>query len=110
MGTLRLEKHKTDIEWMRGVWVGRDSQSDAHLVLTALGVVRCRSVRRCPAEEKFGKEVLQTVKGLPLDAAGNTQAWGAKRQTPHTALGRFVGDASRISASAETVSSAPPHR
>ena len=87
------EKHKTDLEWIKGVWVGRDSQSDAHLVLTKDGVCRCRSIRRCPTEEQFDSSVLQQVKGLPWDAAGETQSWGAKKQVPHTELSHFIADA-----------------
>ena len=39
-------RRKLDVQWMKGIWVGRLDESDGHVVLTPHGTVTGRSVRR----------------------------------------------------------------
>ena len=38
-------RKKLDVQWMKGIWVGRLDESDGHVVLTSHGTVTARSVR-----------------------------------------------------------------
>ena len=46
-----------------GVWVGKSTWSDSHIVLTAKGAIECRSIRRLP--EQFRGDDLVIARGLP---------------------------------------------
>ena len=39
-------RRKLDVQWMKGIWVGRLDESDGHVVLTPHGTVTGRSVQR----------------------------------------------------------------
>ena len=60
-------RKKMDLDWHSGVWVGRATNTDEHLVLTEAGVLRCRSVRRRDEEQRYDAQLLATVQGLPWD-------------------------------------------
>ncbi len=47
-----------------GVWVGRATLSDEHVVLTPQRLQRTRSVKRKPESEQFSVEMLNVVAGL----------------------------------------------
>ena len=44
--------HKYDPRWTTGVWLGRHSASDAHLIGTPGGVIQVRTVRRLTREQR----------------------------------------------------------
>ena len=48
--------HKYDPRWETGVWLGRHSASDAHLIGTPGGVPQVRTVRRLTREQR-GEDV-----------------------------------------------------
>ena len=63
------ENHRKKVEsdWHLGIWVGRTSNSNEHILLTQGGVLRCRSVRRLELAERYNKETMENAKGLPWD-------------------------------------------
>jgi hypothetical protein len=52
-------------KWCDGIWVGRSTLSDEHIVLTLKGVERTQSVKRKPVSERFSLKTLNAVAGLP---------------------------------------------
>jgi len=52
--------------WEKGIWIGLDDGSNAHLVLTSRGVVTSRSVR-LPVEAQNQHSVLEEAAGAPRD-------------------------------------------
>ena len=54
-------------KWCDGVWDGRATLSDEHVVLTSQGVQRTRSVKRKLESEQFSIEMFNKVAGLPWD-------------------------------------------
>ena len=61
----KLTKYKANDIFERGVWVGKHSWNDHHVVLTAAGAFEARTIRRLAAEEAFIANDLVIVKGLP---------------------------------------------
>ena len=49
--------------YRRGVWVGKSTWSDSHVILTPRGAIECRSIRRLP--EQFRGDDLVVARGLP---------------------------------------------
>ena len=50
---------------VEGLWLGRDSKTDEHLLATRAGVVRSRAVRRKPSTEQWNKELVQAMNWVP---------------------------------------------
>ena len=44
--------HKYDPRWRTGVWLGRHTASDAHVIGTPDGVIQVRTVRRLTREQR----------------------------------------------------------
>ena len=63
---------KLTTTWEKGIWAGRDSESDEIYVLTPdHGALKVRSVRRLPADGKYDLDLLRRVKGTPLNPSGD---------------------------------------
>ena len=64
-----LQKHHKKMEsgWHLGIWAGRTSNSNEHILPTQEGVLRWRSVRRLELAERFNKKIMKSAKGLPWD-------------------------------------------
>ena len=52
-------------KWGHGIWVGRENASNSHLVLTRVGAIPCRAIRRLPPSERYDKQLLLTITGHP---------------------------------------------
>ena len=63
-------RHKGDLQWQRGIWVGVNERNGAHLVFTDDGAVETRSIRRLPAQEQWSAAKVVSARGLP---------WGLRR-------------------------------
>ena len=63
------QKHRKKMEsdWHLGIWVGRTSNSNEHILLTQEGVLRCRLVRRLELAERYNKKIMENATGLPWD-------------------------------------------
>ena len=64
--------HPTEIDWLDGIWVGRVSKSDEHLVLTERGAIYSRTVRPHPQGERV-REIFDKVRGLPWNPSGRVE-------------------------------------
>ena len=63
------QKHpkRMESDWHLGIWVGRTSTSNEHILVTQGGVLRCRSSRRVELEESYDKRIMENAKGQPWD-------------------------------------------
>lgn len=56
---------KMDPRWEKGIFVGARACSGEFWLSTPLGVLKCRSIRRLPLEERWGLDSLNWVKHVP---------------------------------------------
>ncbi|CAK0848099.1 unnamed protein product, partial [Prorocentrum cordatum] len=56
---------KLGTAWCKGLWLGRSSKSDAHLIGTAAGVVQARTVKQLTTEGSFDMEMLKAMRWTP---------------------------------------------
>ena len=61
----RLVKYKASDLFERGVWVGKHSWNDNHIVLSPEGAFEARTIRRLGSEEAFIATDIVVAKGLP---------------------------------------------
>ena len=52
---------------LAGLWLGRDSRTDEHIVATGAGVFRTRTVKRRPRDEAWDKAALSQMRWTPWD-------------------------------------------
>ena len=77
-------KHRGDLQWCRGVWLGIHERNGAHIIGTSEGVFESRSIRRLPEEQQWSAEAILGMRGLPWSYLGKgkrnrcTQQWQAK--------------------------------
>ena len=77
-------KHRGDLQWCRGVWLGIHERNGAHIIGTSEGVFESRSIRRLPEEHQWSAEAILGMRGLPWSYLGKgkrnrcTQQWQAK--------------------------------
>ena len=45
--------NKLEHQWLEGLWIGRDSSTDEHLVASGGGIVRCRAVKRMTEDRRW---------------------------------------------------------
>ena len=64
-------KCKLRSNWNFGVWLGRDSQDDMHVLGTRQGIVKARSVKRTIQSERYDQQLLLQMKGRPYDIRGD---------------------------------------
>ena len=74
-----LEKSKFDQRFIAGVWLGRTTTSDEHIVATGSGVFKTRTVRARNDTEQWDNHLLAEVKGLPW-ATKNTSQVGTEKE------------------------------
>ena len=78
------QKHRKKMEsdWHLGIWVGRTSNSNEHILLTQEGVLRCRPVRRLEVAERYNKKIMENATGLPWGS--ETTQRSCRRRTIRT--------------------------
>ena len=64
-------KCKLRSNWNFGVWLGRDSQDDMHILGTRQGIVKARSIKRTIPSERYDQQLLLQMKGRPNDIKGD---------------------------------------
>ena len=69
----RPSRHKGDLQWDRGLWIGINERNGAHILGTPAGVVESRSVRRLPDGEQWDAEMVVSMKGLPWCYGGTSR-------------------------------------
>lgn len=60
-------RRKLDTQWMKGVWVGRMDDNDAHIVITPYGTVTGRTVRCLPAGQRRQPDLVRAVRAEVSD-------------------------------------------
>ena len=106
-------KHKGDVQWRKGLWVGLNEKSGAHILLTPDGALESRSVRRLPKEQQWSAEAVVAAKGLPWDYKGT---WKRKKPLYVQNRGPILPDSATLAeiakaagvAAAETVAALTP--
>ena len=81
---LNESRIKNDLRWGTGVWLGRHSASDAHLIGTPGGVIQVRTVRRLTLEQRsddVSKRALDNFIGSPRNLSGSKPS--LEEQTAH---------------------------
>ena len=76
--------HKFDPRWGIGVWLGRHTASDAHLIGTPGGVIQVRTVRRLTREQRtddVSKRAFDNFMGSPQNLSGSKPS--LQEQTVH---------------------------
>ena len=63
-------RHKGDLQWRKGVYVGQNERNGANILLTADGAFESRSIRRLTEEEQWSGAAVVAAKGLPWDYQG----------------------------------------
>ena len=58
---------KFETAWGYGIYLGRSLEDDAHICGTRHGIVVARSVRRLVESERYDKQLLLAMKGIPGD-------------------------------------------
>ena len=62
-------RRKLDVQWMKGIWVGRLDEIDGHVVLTLHGTVTGRSVRRLAGHLRIQPDLVGKIKSRVQDPA-----------------------------------------
>ena len=57
-------RRKLDVQWMKGIWVGRLDESDGHVVLTPHGIDTGRSVRRLAGNLRVQPDLVGKIKSF----------------------------------------------
>ena len=52
---------KLESAWLEGVWLGRDSKTDEHLIETPKGIVRSRALKRRVARRRWDTTLLNAM-------------------------------------------------
>ena len=76
--------HNYDPRWGTGVWLGRHSASDAHLIGTLVGVIQVKTVRRLKREQRgddVSNRALDNFIGSPRNLSGSKPS--LEEQTAH---------------------------
>ena len=67
---LRGKQPNADPSWVPGLWLGRDTSADMHVVGTTSGVFKTRSIRRLPVSEQVDRQLLKDFQAKPWDPKG----------------------------------------
>ncbi|CAE7289458.1 unnamed protein product [Symbiodinium sp. CCMP2592] len=99
-------RHRGDLQWLRGIYVGQSERNGASILLSEAGAVEARSIRRLPAEEQWDGPAILACRGLPWDYMGT-----AKRKRPlYTSAARppLLPDTASLEELAEVIAAATP--
>ena len=77
-------KCKLRSNWNFGVWLGRDSQDDMHVLGTRQGIVKARSVKRTIQSERYDQQLLLQMKGRPIRFQRGQSHRGTTDGTDHS--------------------------
>ena len=59
-------RHKLETRWSRGVFVGVKVKTTEKIVMDETGTYVVQSVRRVPEEQRYDKQLLQSIRGRPV--------------------------------------------
>ena len=58
-------RKKADLQWRRGIYLGRAEQTNEHIVGSKGGIFMTRNVRRLPADQRRGPDGMRSMLGVP---------------------------------------------
>ena len=75
MGKFPRVKDKAAPRWIKGIYVGKTSNSEEHLLMTESGTLKFRTVRRLPVGSQFQDTVMEKARGVPWNTVmGSTRS------------------------------------
>ena len=63
-----------EARWDDGIWLGIENRTGEVRIGTESGVIKCRSIRRKPEEEKWSVATLKALKGSPWDPSPGSES------------------------------------
>ena len=54
--------NKLEMQWLEGIWIGREAKTDEHLVGTPQGIVRARAVKRKVPSKQWDNDLVDAMK------------------------------------------------
>ena len=61
-----IRQGRADARFLRGVWLGKTTESDEHLFANETGVYTTRTVKRVPDTEQRRADLVENLQGTPL--------------------------------------------
>ena len=78
-----VRQGREDARLVRGMWIGKTTESDEHLLANELGVYTTRTVKRVPDSELERADLVRSLQGTPWDRLAGRPA-GRPRKTVGT--------------------------
>jgi hypothetical protein len=73
-GALQPGHGKLEPRWADGIWLGKRFESDEHYVgTTAGGITKCRAISQVPATDRWDKEAIERLTGVPWAWSGEAR-------------------------------------
>ena len=60
-------KDKGDTAWSTGIWLGRDTEADEHIVSTGTGIIKVRTIKRQVPSKQWDQELFLKLQATPWD-------------------------------------------
>ena len=70
----RVRQGRADARFVRGIWLGKTTESDEHLFANELGVYTTRTVKRVPDSEQKRADLVRSLQGTPWDRLAGRSA------------------------------------
>lgn len=64
----KAPSEKSAPRWVKGIYAGKTSNSDEHLILTESGAQKYRTVRRLPVGSQYQQETFEKIRGAPWNS------------------------------------------
>ena len=69
----RPSKHRGELQWTKGVFLGVNERNHAFILGTAEGAMESRSIRRLPESQQWDATAVLSMKGLPWNYMGRSR-------------------------------------
>ena len=73
-----------DARFVRGIWLGKTTESDERLFVNELGMYTARTVKRVPNSEQKRAELVRSLQGTPWDRLAGRPAGRPRKTAPQT--------------------------
>ena len=60
-------KDKGDTAWSTGIWLGRDTEADEHIVSTGTGITKVRTIKRQVPSKQWDQKLFLKLEATPWD-------------------------------------------
>ena len=81
-----IRQGRADARFVRGMWLGKTTESDEHLFATDTGVYTTRTVKRVPATEQRRPDLVKSLHGTPWDRLAGRPAGRPRKTAPQAPL------------------------